>query len=79
VNRVRRRVATLAVFVLGKDPELNRTLTRIRCFLVNEDGPTSVEYAVLAALVVVCIAGVRSIGMITSGSFNSALSSLSGS
>ncbi len=54
-------------------------MTRIRCFLVSEDGPTSVEYAVLAALVVVCIAGVRNIGTITSGSFNSALSSLAGS
>jgi pilus assembly protein Flp/PilA len=35
----------------------------VKKFLVSEDGPTAVEYAVMLALiVVVCLAAVRTIG-----------------
>jgi len=41
-------------------------LNKVRQFLVNEDGPTAVEYAVMLALILVaCITIVTSLG--TSG------------
>jgi pilus assembly protein Flp/PilA len=37
--------------------------TKVQRFLVMEDGPTAVEYAVMLALIViVCIAAIRSVG-----------------
>jgi pilus assembly protein Flp/PilA len=54
-------------------------LPRVRHFLVGEDGPTAVEYAVmLALLILVCIAAVRGFGANLSGSFSSSLSTLGG-
>jgi pilus assembly protein Flp/PilA len=49
-------------------------------FIENEDGPTSVEYAIMLALIiVVCIAGVTSLGSSTNNSFKTAGSKLAGS
>ena len=43
-----------------------------RQFLVNEDGPTAVEYAVMLALIiVVCITAVTAIGTAASTTFSS--------
>ena len=40
-------------------------------FMVGEDGPTAVEYAVMLSLIiVVCIVAVRAIGTSTSSTFN---------
>ena len=37
--------------------------TKVQHFLVSEDGPTAVEYAVMLALIViVCLTAIRSIG-----------------
>jgi pilus assembly protein Flp/PilA len=37
--------------------------TKLRAFLVSEDGPTAVEYAVMLSLIVcVCLAAITSIG-----------------
>jgi pilus assembly protein Flp/PilA len=37
--------------------------TKMRRFLVSEDGPTAVEYAVMLALIiVVCLAAIRTVG-----------------
>jgi pilus assembly protein Flp/PilA len=49
------------------DPKEKRTMTNLgRCvveFLKREDGPTAVEYAMmLALLIVVCIAGIVTLG-----------------
>jgi pilus assembly protein Flp/PilA len=42
---------------------MNKLMTSVKDFLVSEDGPTAVEYAVMLALiVVVCIGTVRTIG-----------------
>ena len=42
---------------------MNKFVNSVKDFLVSEDGPTAVEYAVMLALiVVVCIGTVRSIG-----------------
>jgi pilus assembly protein Flp/PilA len=51
----------------------------IRQFLVNEDGPTAVEYAVMLALIVgVCIASVNVLANAAGNSFNDSGSQLSG-
>jgi pilus assembly protein Flp/PilA len=37
--------------------------TKLRAFLVSEDGPTAVEYAVMLSLIVcVCLAAITTIG-----------------
>ena len=42
----------------------------IKSFLIEEDGPTAVEYAVMLALIiVVCIIAVRAIGTSASSTF----------
>ena len=46
-------------------------LQSIKQFLVSEDGPTAVEYAVMLALIiVVCIIGIQAVGTSTSAVFN---------
>jgi pilus assembly protein Flp/PilA len=48
-----------------------------RSFLINEDGPTAVEYAVMLALIiVVCITAVTTIGTKANAKFQSAASRL---
>lgn len=43
----------------------------IRKFIVSEDGPTAVEYAVMLALIiVVCLAAVSAVGSNANGKFN---------
>jgi pilus assembly protein Flp/PilA len=45
-------------------------------FVVAEDGPTAVEYAVMLALIIaVCMAAIASIGSPTNSSFNSVTTS----
>jgi pilus assembly protein Flp/PilA len=52
---------------------------RIRRFLVSEDGPTAVEYAVMLALiVVVCLVAIGQIGTNANATFTSVANSLGG-
>jgi pilus assembly protein Flp/PilA len=52
----------------------------VRNFLVNEDGPTAVEYAVMLALIiVVCIAAIRVLGTNASSTFRAVGSAIAGS
>jgi pilus assembly protein Flp/PilA len=47
-------------------------------FLVSEDGPTAVEYAVMLALIViVCLTAISSIGKKANNTFNNVANSLS--
>jgi pilus assembly protein Flp/PilA len=56
---------------------MNRMIARVQRFLVSEDGPTAVEYAVMLALiVVVCIGILQSLGTSMSGTFSSVQSSV---
>ncbi len=49
---------------------MNAMTPGLRRFLVAEDGPAAVEYAVMLSLIiVVCVAVIRSIGASTLGSF----------
>jgi len=46
-------------------------LNRVRQFLVSEDGPTAVEYAVMLALIIiVALAAIQTVGVRTSATFN---------
>ena len=57
------------------------TLTRkLRRFLVSEDGPTAVEYAVMLALIViVCLAAISTVGTNTKTTFTNVAGSIAGS
>ncbi|MBN2218212.1 MAG: Flp family type IVb pilin [Pirellulales bacterium] len=46
--------------------------TKVHRFLVSEDGPTAVEYAVMMALIiVVCLAAIQTIGTRANTTFTS--------
>ena len=50
---------------------------RVHRFLVSEDGPTAVEYAVMLALIViVCLTAITAIGTNASSTFNDVANSL---
>jgi pilus assembly protein Flp/PilA len=53
---------------------------KVKRFLVAEDGPTAVEYAVMLALIiVVCLVAISSVGTSASTTFDSVSKSISGS
>lgn len=63
--------------VLRKREAMNKVMTSVKNFLVSEDGPTAVEYAVMLALIiVVCIGAVTTIGTKANAKFQSAASVL---
>lgn len=50
---------------------------KMQRFLVSEDGPTAVEYAVMLALIViVCLTAISSVGTATSTTFTNIAGSL---
>ncbi len=50
---------------------------QMRRFLVSEDGPTAVEYAVMLALiVVVCLTAISTVGTNASSTFNKVAGSI---
>ena len=58
---------------------MSRYLTSVRKFLVTEDGPTAVEYAVMLALIiVVCLAAIGTIGTNANATFTKVGNSLAG-
>jgi pilus assembly protein Flp/PilA len=51
--------------------------TKVQRFLVSEDGPTAVEYAVMLALIViVCLTAIRSIGTNANTTFTNVVKEL---
>ena len=55
-------------------------MSKVERFLVSEDGPTAVEYAVMLALILVaCITIVTTLGKSISGTFSSVNSTLTAS
>ena len=58
---------------------MKKFATKVKNFMVSEDGPTAVEYAVMLALIiVVCIAAVRAIGTRAQGTFNTVRDAMPG-
>jgi pilus assembly protein Flp/PilA len=56
---------------------MSKFAASVKRFLVSEDGPTAVEYAVMLALiVVVCITAVTSVGTAANTKFNDVADSL---
>ena len=52
----------------------------IKRFLVSEDGPTAVEYAVMLALIiVVCLTAIQAVGTNASTTFSNVSAKLGGS
>jgi pilus assembly protein Flp/PilA len=50
---------------------------RVRRFLLSEDGPTAVEYAVMLALIViVCLTAISAVGTRASATFKKVANSL---
>jgi pilus assembly protein Flp/PilA len=53
---------------------------KVQRFLVSEDGPTAVEYAVMLALIIiVCLTAIGTVGTKTSATFNKVANSLTSS
>jgi pilus assembly protein Flp/PilA len=53
---------------------------KVQRFLVSEDGPTAVEYAVMLALIIiVCLTAITAVGSKTSTTFNNVATSIAGS
>lgn len=56
---------------------MKKLAKKVQRFLVSEDGPTAVEYAVMLALIViVCLTAIRSIGTNASTTFNNVAAQL---
>ncbi len=50
---------------------------KVQRFLVSEDGPTAVEYAVMLALIIiVCLTAIQAVGTKASNTFNKIASSM---
>jgi pilus assembly protein Flp/PilA len=58
---------------------MRRVIAQVQRFLVNEDGPTAVEYAVLVGLIILALVTVISnMASSVSGSYSAATSVLNG-
>lgn len=52
---------------------------KVQRFLVSEDGPTAVEYAVMLALIIiVCLTAISSLGTSAQNTFNEVKNSIDG-
>ena len=53
--------------------------TKLQRFLVSEDGPTAVEYAVMLALIIiVCLVAITAVGQQTSAMFTTVDTAMQG-
>ena len=56
---------------------MKNLFNNVRNFLVSEDGPTAVEYAVMLALIIiVCLTAIQAIGSNANVTFNSVATKL---
>jgi pilus assembly protein Flp/PilA len=56
---------------------MKSAISKVKSFLISEDGPTAVEYAVMLALILVaCITIISTLGQSISGTFSKVNSSL---
>ena len=50
---------------------MKNLLDSVKTFLVSEDGPTAVEYAVMLALIIiVCLTAIKAVGTTANDRFN---------
>lgn len=58
---------------------MQNVLNSVKNFLVAEDGPTAVEYAVMLALIiVVCLTAIKTVGTTANATFTSVGTALQG-
>lgn len=58
---------------------MKTTLNSVKRFLVSEDGPTAVEYAVMLAMIIsVCVVAIQSVGTSTNGVFTTVSTQMNG-
>jgi pilus assembly protein Flp/PilA len=66
--------------VWNEEQDMRNVISKVRRFVVSEDGPTAVEYAVMLGLIVVAIVGVvSSLAKSVSGTFSTVSSTLGSS
>src|SRR4051794_25130859 len=71
VNPATAWVSTAWWWAIFEEIFMSAIKAQVRRFLVSEDGPTAVEYAVMLALILVaCITIVTSLGTSVSGTFS---------
>ena len=59
---------------------MNMFIKSLKRFLITEDGPTAVEYAVMLALIiVVCLVAIQAVGTNASTTFSNVAGQLTGS
>lgn len=59
---------------------MNTLLHSVKRFIISEDGPTAVEYAVMLALIiVVCLTAIQAVGTNASSTFTTVSTKLTGS
>jgi pilus assembly protein Flp/PilA len=62
---------------IERGEEMAQFVTSVKKFLVSEDGPTAVEYAVMLALIViVCLTAIQAIGTNANAKFQAAADAL---
>ena len=70
-------VCTAAAISQREGITMTQFVTSVKKFLVSEDGPTAVEYAVMLALIViVCLTAIQAIGTNANAKFNAAANAL---
>ena len=58
---------------------MNVLAKKVQRFLVSEDGPTAVEYAVMLALIIiVCLTAITALGTTAADKFNTIRNSVAG-
>jgi pilus assembly protein Flp/PilA len=63
-----------------KEISMSGMISRVQRFLISEDGPTAVEYAVMLALILVaCITVITTLGGKVSSTFGAVNSGIAGS
>jgi pilus assembly protein Flp/PilA len=63
--------------VRKKDKKMKSLFDSVKTFLVSEDGPTAVEYAVMLALIIiVCLTAIKAVGTTASDRFTDAKNGL---
>jgi len=61
-----------------REDHMKNFTTFVKQFLVSEDGPTAVEYAVMLALIiVVCLGAIQAVGTNANAKFNAVQNALS--
>jgi pilus assembly protein Flp/PilA len=72
-------VPSSSIHSFGRTPMTNLA-RHVKRFLVSEDGPTAVEYAVMLALIIiVCLTAISAIGTNASTTFNNVAQSIGSS